>query len=492
MRRFLLIIFVVAAVCRVSFGQVNFPATITLPFLNSNDYKFTRTCGSGATVSGCTLTASTPATVTLAPFPRGLAAANYVYVSGGTGTAEAIAITSKTSTSITFTPANNHSGAWAVTSATDGIQEAVQYTAGGAVIVPSGTHDFYAEVKINDSVDLSGQDKDDTNLRMWIAGANGLAIYTSRPVTIRNFTITTKGGITKTGGGGIYIYAEPAQTLIENNIISYQYYGIWAAQCTQTTIRKNYIVSSVVHGVYFANSANTDGGDSTIEDCVIDSPDATGAAIFYESAGGLRVLNNKLFRHAYAIDLTLLNAVTTSVFIISNNSIEAFTTKGIRLQQGGATGLFVHINISDNEISGLFPVLDIGDVASKVIVNGNIFASAVDQTGIALACDGLIFSNNILYTMSVGINGNGCTNCSFLNNYFDTVTTRYSNVSAVKISDFVNATAFAALPTSANGSSIYCSDCTVTSGSDNTAAGSGNGSVVFRLNGAWRAFNNQN
>jgi len=46
--------------------------------------------------------------------------------------------------------------------------------------------------------------------------------------------------------------------------------------------------------------------------------------------------------------------------------------------------------------------------------------------------------------------------------------------------------AFASLGTPANGAAVSCSDCTVTSGSDNTCAASGTGAYAVRVNGAWK------
>lgn len=46
--------------------------------------------------------------------------------------------------------------------------------------------------------------------------------------------------------------------------------------------------------------------------------------------------------------------------------------------------------------------------------------------------------------------------------------------------------AFAGLGTPSNGSEYYCSDCTVTSGVDNTCAGSGGGAFAKRIAGAWK------
>lgn len=49
------------------------------------------------------------------------------------------------------------------------------------------------------------------------------------------------------------------------------------------------------------------------------------------------------------------------------------------------------------------------------------------------------------------------------------------------------------LPSSpTNGTLVYCSDCAVTSGADNTCNSGGTGAMAFRLNGAWRCFAAQN
>lgn len=112
----------------------------TLPIVSAPDYNFP------AQTPGGTLTASSPATVALSPCPLGVAGTDtkhYLYVSGGTGTAEAVLITGGTCTSgsasgnITFTPANSHSGAWTIASATAGITEAeYSISAGGTITIP--------------------------------------------------------------------------------------------------------------------------------------------------------------------------------------------------------------------------------------------------------------------------------------------------------------------------------------------------------------------
>jgi hypothetical protein len=104
--------------------------------LNSTLYGFTQAPG-GSLAPGISNT------VTLTPVPAGVnanAAAYFVYLSGGTGSAEVVLITGGTAVAgaatgtITFTPINYHAGAWTVTSATSGIQEAFN---AGTVAAPS-------------------------------------------------------------------------------------------------------------------------------------------------------------------------------------------------------------------------------------------------------------------------------------------------------------------------------------------------------------------
>ncbi len=125
----------------------------SLPFLNANDYNFP------PQTPGGTLTAGTPATITLTPVPNGVSGANgaaWLEITGGTGTAEQVKITGGTATSgassgtVTFTPANSHSGAWAVSSATAGVQECINAPIGPhACWIPRGYYTWYAPVIYN-------------------------------------------------------------------------------------------------------------------------------------------------------------------------------------------------------------------------------------------------------------------------------------------------------------------------------------------------------
>src|SRR6185369_12054560 len=114
-------------------GTVDYPLQVARPpALDTRTFRFTRT--NGASASGNLSSAGAGKTITVTPCPFGVNGTDvyhYVRISGGTGTAEAVLITGGTCTSglasgtIIVTTANTHTGAWALTSATAGIQEAI-------------------------------------------------------------------------------------------------------------------------------------------------------------------------------------------------------------------------------------------------------------------------------------------------------------------------------------------------------------------------------
>lgn len=155
---------------------------------------------------GGTLTAAVGATPTMTPCPIGLNgadASHYIYISGGGGgAAEAVLITGGSCTSgassgtVAFTPANNHTGAWALTSATGGVQEAICYLPAGenVVRVPQGTTTLNSDLswcgETNAVLDLSNG--------LTLAGTGTLPAETASAFRIDRRNRTTNGPCTKT------------------------------------------------------------------------------------------------------------------------------------------------------------------------------------------------------------------------------------------------------------------------------------------------------
>lgn len=76
---------------------------------------------------------------------------HWLYISGGTGTPEAVLIQGGSGTTIRITTVNAHSGAWAITSASEGIREAMQVGKNGCtILLPSGVLNLRAKLCIGD------------------------------------------------------------------------------------------------------------------------------------------------------------------------------------------------------------------------------------------------------------------------------------------------------------------------------------------------------
>lgn len=111
----------------------------------------------GAVLASRQLFAGLPARIRFARVPDGVNGsdtAHYLYISGGGGTAEAVLITGGAGVSgqlngeITFTPANAHSGAWTIASASGGVAETMIANPNKNVQLPVGTTTFYAPVTV--------------------------------------------------------------------------------------------------------------------------------------------------------------------------------------------------------------------------------------------------------------------------------------------------------------------------------------------------------
>jgi hypothetical protein len=130
------------------------------PFIISKPYNFSAQPGGVLAVGNNT--------ITLAPVPFGVNgsdANHYLYISGGTGTPEAVliaggtAISGTSSGTVIVSCASTHTGTWTISSATAGIQEALNLlpAGGGWVVVPAGNNVTYAKITLpKDNIMLTG------------------------------------------------------------------------------------------------------------------------------------------------------------------------------------------------------------------------------------------------------------------------------------------------------------------------------------------------
>ncbi len=513
---------------------------------------------------GGSLTAGAPATVTLTPVPLGVNGADtnhYVYISGGTGAAEAVLITGGTALSgtksgtITFTPANNHTGAWTIASATGGLREAILAAAtGGVISIPAGTTTISAANVVVDK-------------RLTIKGAG--ARYTTLQATGGSGVIFTLGADR----------SELRDITIDANSTGRDAVDLGAcAYCTVENVR----VLNARDGIQITLGS----GFSRVENAEVWDSSRYHVSINHDSSGEIK-LNNLYVNNAAATATTsavqIDRAAGVDLGAVYITGMRAFKGSGsltngiVHNNTGGGTGGFIFI--TDSMLEALpYPVkltnTQYGWVSNSwlnstggnpcVTLDGTLRVNVLNNLFVGGGV-GIAFANSADYTHVAGNNfgdlataldmpaANPPTNLTLGTNNLgtaiisDDVTTLSTSLvpawmgppvfstnpsgsqnQSINIYDMANSTVrymrnnngtlefpnaaftgvsqslkddgsitvkaipFASLGAPSNGTIAYCSDCTVTGAGDNTCAGAGTGALAVRLNGAWRCLNNQN
>jgi hypothetical protein len=326
-----------------------------------------------AQAPGGTLSAGVGASVTLTPCPTGVAGANtnhYLYVSGGTGTAEPVLITGGTCTSdattgtVQFTPANAHSGAWTVASATAGIQEAFYSSSDPMqVILDEGTITMRGKLSFpRDSISLVGQGFSASKLT-WpsdladdlisVDGGGGGSYR--RGVHLEKFAIYST--VQQTAGAAIHLYSTTWSVLRDLKIqgddsVSTLYHGVWfdevdnvhmdhvEAVADNDAVRVNGTVGAGAKaGLYIHNSRLL---NSTVGIRV-------GGGF-----GGLYVTQADIIANGTGLllDQTLAAESNREIFLDGTTTIDSSTSIGIDINEGfnngylGLSGTWVSANVT--------------------------------------------------------------------------------------------------------------------------------------------------
>lgn len=383
---------------------------------------------------GVSLTAATPATVTLTPCPVGVAPyiAHYsTRIAGGTGAAETVLITAVTGSGSTcdveFTPANNHTGSWTIGSASDGIQEAVNYSianAGHRVFIPQGvsTPDPVAPgeestIYVQGAVTIAGANQS-------INGGSEIALNhdgqwaiivttgaTNWPVHFEKFAIQGTG---LTTGGGIKITASSGHNLV-SKVKDMQLYtlpvGLWCEKCAAVEISGNFFWGFTDAGIRMENTYDTDAGDQTITNnqfqviTFMGDPPCTAIAIDWLSAGGAKIANNKFNLQGAGINMSL--SAASIITTITGNSFDNQKLYSVKLR--GTTG-FVGAAIVGNVVTGAgdasYIAFDIGDNTTDVLSNIVVADNAMQAGGTGIKVGdaaNVSISGNVLGSFTTAI-----------------------------------------------------------------------------------------
>ncbi len=371
-----------------------------------------------------TLTGGVAATVTLGPVPVGVNGTNtnhYLYISGGTGTAEAVLITGGNAISgrpigtITFTPANNHSGNWTISSATAGIQEAMWSTGTEVhVQVPAGQVHCYATVTIPlAGGGISGHGSNISVLMFhnltqdFFITTNNTQSFFFRDLAIIPGSTTGAAGGGQTAGAAIHNIFGTWISLYSVNLGYVGYFGVYIGVLAAggiLDIRNCQIICNyqAIHGTIYPqiNGLQVIGNRG-----FTDTPPVGSAGIYlFETAGGF--ISNYLQANGpleYGLYIDTAGGYCNEVSV-TNFYADFWTIGGIYVNGSGPCAHWELSNFRLNDDSsvigsspGLGIVLQTG-VINWEISNGNIGS---DNAGLAIiGCTNVSVSNVRIFPAS--------------------------------------------------------------------------------------------
>ena len=194
-----------------------------------------------------------------------------------------------------------------------------------------------------------------------------------------------------TAGGAISLSGAGAGTAnsfskINNCRFSNGYRQVYAPDAYAWEITGNYFSGAVNAAIYFGNTTTFDDGDSTIDRNIFSNLGAAAAAVYQTSGGGLRLINNKLNGGLYGYFLELAASASTSILLITGNSIENQTHSGIVLNNSGGSGGFSQVTIMGNQLAYQpYPIncLDPDAFNSAMVIMANVIVAAPAAATIA-------------------------------------------------------------------------------------------------------------
>ena len=168
--------------------------------------------------------------------------------------------------------------------------------------------------------------------------------------------VTMSGPLSCTAGGAISIQASGgvanSNTKIKDCTFVNGFYHLYMPAAHSWEMAGNTHTNYIEAGVYTGNTVDQDEGDSYIHDCGFFANGASAKAVVQVGAGGLKIMQNKMYGGQYGYYMDLATSAVTSILIIQGNSIEFQTHSGIRMRNTGGSGSFTQIIINGNQFSG--------------------------------------------------------------------------------------------------------------------------------------------
>lgn len=439
-----------------------------------NDYIWTRTNGTDASAD---LSATGVKAITLTPCPVGVDATdtkNWAYISGGTGTAEAAQYTTSggagTCTSgaatgtIKVTTANTHTGSWTIANA--GFREAINVAVAGDILL-STAMTVYGPSVIDKSLTVECGSLYGTGGACTVTASgnfHAIDIDHYAAVHLRGFGLIAS--TPQSSGAGVRIGVDGStnhncSSRIEDMTIGGFYYGLEMKDACKSIISRVEFSDNVKYDLYVRNDYCPDCGDSVVESNTFFTAGGTDAAIYMTSAGGLRVINNKILGpYDWGVDLNANTPASPTGYLhVQNNNIDQIGNGGVRLTANYA---FSNIKVENN----IIVATGTGSVCMQV--NAQV--------------EGVSFIDNNCVAADEGVEVTGGTAVRFSGNSFSSASSAAPVVPSVETAiDKPMSLTYAQLPSDASdGSVLYCSNCNTT-----CTAGGSTGAFVRRINNTW-------
>jgi hypothetical protein len=280
-------------------------------------------------------------------------------------------------------------------------------TNGGIVWLGLGVFKLPTGYAFTKRVTLLGQgagryEDSPTRIEVSSATANGVT-FGGQGSQVRDLAIVNTSGAA-TAGAGLYFTAGN-WSRIDRVLVNAFWNNIQYDQGYYFSVADSAVLNPKNYGMYFRNTASGefDHGDQVVEGCVIakyGDTAAGGTAVRWESGGGLRFVNNKINggtqpgytstgKFANGIAAFVTDGGSTSVLVVTGNSIENCTAQAIRADQAGPsnTGGFSKVVVTGNEIAingyGVWLGAQAAGFMSTAVIDGNAFTDSA--TGIWVA-----------------------------------------------------------------------------------------------------------
>ena len=447
--------------------------------------------------------------ITMTPVPAGLNGSdiNHLVLVGGTGTPEACLVTGgtgiagATSGAIIVNCAGSHAAGWTIQTATAGIQEAAQANPNGAVTAVTGTLPIYGPITLRPPA--TAQQLTCPSWGSILTAQNGsqniLQLFGSNPIIVEGCAFSA--AVSRTAGAAIQLgdgVSDNSQGTRMNRLwIGGQFNDIYVASANDWGLSNSVLIASN-YCLFIRNLIDGDQGDININgNNFLMFGLAAQAAVRWESAGGVKFEGNKIVAFVpYGLDFFCTQPVCTGDLMVVGNSIETYTTAGIRI--GSSNGPMGRIVVGHNQLAanaantpGIIVSNAVGAQLTEIILDAN-----------TIALGGIVVGANTFWTSVSGnlLNGSGSTGfaidtsastgfVSLPNNFtFGYASGRYNTTAITAINDFGPAinpdNTFAHLPTAAApGSVVPCYQCTAASNPCTVGIAT---TIAHRIGTAWK------